>query len=75
MVALFVLTIIFVYMDPVVEDNIHAEMKERVTGEAASNLLDTYLNSWHMWVPLFLAAIFLYVVSAGGGDGQTVPNY
>jgi hypothetical protein len=62
--SFFVLTIIFTYFDPVVEDDIYGFADERLTGTPQA-VIDKYLGAWHFWVPAFLLAIFIYVVSAG----------
>ena len=66
LVAVFVLTIIFTYFDPVIEDDLHAQGISMVTNPTATNILNKFLNQWHWWVPMFLLAIFIYAVSSGG---------
>jgi len=65
LVALFVLTIIFTYFDPVVEDTIYGFGSSQITEDAPQQVIDKYLGGWQFWIPAFLLAIFVLVVSAG----------
>jgi len=70
LIALFSLTIIYTYFDAVVEDNFYTDMgKAHVTDSRADSLLDSYLNGWQQWVPLFIIAIFIYMLAAFGNQG------
>ena len=68
--ALFMLTVIFTYFDPVVEDDIYGFADERLSG-TPQQVIDKYLGAWHFWVPAFLLAIFIYVVSAGAERSES----
>lgn len=69
--SLFALTVIYIYFDPVMEDNIHADMRQLVTpGGTADTIADRYLTGWQSWVPMFLLAIIIYVVAAGGESNR-----
>lgn len=66
LVAFFVLTIIFVFFDPVIEDNIYEDVaSSRIEDERAQLVADMFLNQWHWWVAPFIAAIFIYIITAG----------
>jgi len=65
MVALTVLTIVFLFFDPVIEDNLYTDSINRVQDSRATTMLNKYLNSWHLWVAPFLLAIFIYMTTAG----------
>lgn len=70
LIALFSLTIIYTYFDTVVEDKFYTDLgKNHVTDPRADSLLDSYLNGWQSWVPLFLIAIFIYTLAAFGNEG------
>lgn len=64
--AVFVLVIIFTYFDPVIEDKLYQQGQDMVDdGGKAENVLNHYLISWHYWVPMFLIAFFILIVSSG----------
>lgn len=60
--SFFVLTIIFITMDPVISGDLYDSMSAMAPDRTAN--LDRYVLGWHMWVPLFMAAIFLYIITA-----------
>jgi len=65
MIALFALTVIFIFFDPVIT-TIQEKMVDILgTTGTPLDLTTKYLNGWHIWVPLFIIAIFIYMVSAG----------
>jgi len=64
--AVFILIIIFTYFDPVIEDKLYQQGVDMTDdGSQARNVLDKYLMSWHYWVPMFLVAFFILIVSSG----------
>ena len=67
MVALFALTVIYIFFDPVLEDKIHSQSVELIDedGGTPDLLVDKYLSMWQMWVPMFLLAILVYMFTAG----------
>jgi hypothetical protein len=68
LMAFFILTIIFTYFDPIIEDNIYTGFagKQLDADSKAMNVVNKYLTGWKVWVPGFLLAIIIYALSAGG---------
>lgn len=72
--AFFTLIIIFVYFDPVVSGAIYDFGKDQTQSTAGDAIIDQYLNQWHYWVPMFIIAIFLFVITAGGDQSYQGRN-
>ena len=64
--ALFFLTVLFLYFDPIVEDSIYGFGTDQVGVDTRpASVLDSYLHAWQWWVPLFIVGIFIYLFTAG----------
>ena len=64
--ALFALTIIFIFFDPVIEDSIYAQGIDMVEADSmAERALNDFLWSWQRWSILFIIGIFLLIFTAG----------
>ena len=70
LVSLYILTMIFIYFDPLVEDKIYGFADEKITDAKPQNIIDKYLGAWQFWVPAFLLAIFIFIISAGAEPNQ-----
>lgn len=61
LLAIFVLTIIFLSFDPAIQ-TIHDDMEDMAPTRGVE--LGNYLNAWRWWVPMFLGAILVYMFTA-----------
>lgn len=69
--GVFILIVIFTYFDPVISDKLYDQGQDMVEdGGKAENVLGKYLFSWHTWVPMFLLALFILILSAGAEPEQ-----
>lgn len=62
LVAIMVLTIIFTAFDSPI-NTLHTFGEDQGANQL---VLDRYLFSWQNWVGLFIAAIFLYMITSSG---------
>lgn len=67
LMGLFVLTIIYVFFDPLIEDKLYTGygVEQTDAGSTPRNILDKYMAGWHWWLPMFLLAILIYAATAG----------
>lgn len=66
MFALFFLSTLYIFFDPVIEDNIYASMGDQLSGDTRpQELLDLYLETWQIWPAMFILAILLYTLTSG----------
>ena len=64
--ALFALTIIFIFFDPVIEDSIYQQGMDMAEDDSmAERALNDFLWSWQRWTILFIIGIFLLIFTAG----------
>ena len=64
--AMFVLTVLVVYYDPVMEDSIYGDLEKQVDdGTRPQEIMDYYLDGWQIWPIMFIAAILIYTLTSG----------
>jgi len=64
--ALFFLTVMYIFFDPVIEDEIYDFGIGQVgSGTQAADAIDNFLYAWQRWTILFIIGIFLLIFTAG----------